>query len=151
MFFRLLLVFTLLPFVEMTLLILLGSFTEWWVPILFILGTGVLGAWLSRTQGTTVYRRIQSELAAGRMPTDAMIDGVMIFVAGLLLITPGVLSDMLGISAMIPAVRAFYRRKLVAWFHRTFKITTMVAGESVSRSDVVDSYVVENDRLDKRE
>lgn len=133
----------------MTLLVLLGQVTEWWVPIVFIIGTGFLGAWLSRSQGMSVYRRIQNELNAGRMPTDAMIDGVMIFVAGLLLVSPGVLTDVLGISAMLPPVRAFYRRQLVAWFHRTFKVTSMVAGQSVSRSNVVDSYVVENDRLDR--
>lgn len=133
----------------MTLLVLLGQVTKWWVPIVFIIGTGFLGAWLSRSQGMSVYRRIQNELNAGRMPTDAMIDGVMIFVAGLLLVSPGVLTDVLGISAMLPPVRAFYRRQLVAWFHRTFKVTSMVAGQSVSRSNVVDSYVVENDRLDR--
>lgn len=143
MFSRLLLLIIVVPFVELCLLLLLGELTAWYVPILFILGTGLLGTWLTRTQGLTVYRRIQNELAAGRMPTDSMIDGVMIFVAGVLLVMPGVLSDILGISAMIPPVRAFYRRQLVAWFHRTFKVTTVVAGETVQRSDVVDSYVVE--------
>lgn len=143
MFSRLLLLIIVVPFVELCLVLLLGELTAWYVPILFILGTGLLGTWLTRTQGLTVYRRIQNELAAGRMPTDSMIDGVMIFVAGVLLVMPGVLSDILGISAMIPPVRAFYRRQLVAWFHRTFKVTTVVAGETVQRSDVVDSYVVE--------
>lgn len=143
MFSRLLLLIIVVPFVELCLLLLLGELTAWYVPILFILGTGLLGTWLTRTQGLTVYRRIQNELAAGRMPTDSMIDGVMIFVAGVLLVMPGVLSDILGISAMIPPVRAFYRRQLVAWFHRTFKVTTVVAGETVQRTDVVDSYVVE--------
>lgn len=143
MFSRLLLLIIVVPFVELCLLLLLGELTAWYVPILFILGTGLLGTWLTRTQGLTVYRRIQNELAAGRMPTDSMIDGVMIFIAGLLLVMPGVLSDILGISAMIPPVRAFYRRQLVAWFHRTFKVTTVVAGETVQRTDVVDSYVVE--------
>jgi UPF0716 protein FxsA len=144
-FYRLILLFILLPFVELTLMLLLGKVTEWWVPIVFIVATGFLGSWLARTQGVMVYRRIQSEVAAGRMPTDAMIDGVMIFVAGLLLVSPGVLTDVLGISAMIPPVRAFYRRQLVAWFHRTFKISTLVAGERVQRSEVIDSYVVDKD------
>jgi UPF0716 protein FxsA len=142
-FSRLLLLFILVPFVELCLILLLGEVTAWYVPILFIVGTGLLGTWLARAQGLTVYRRIQNELAAGRMPTDSMIDGVMIFVAGLLLVMPGVLSDILGISAMIPPVRAFYRRQLVAWFHSTFKVTTVVAGETVQRTNVVDSYVVE--------
>lgn len=152
MFARLLLLFILLPFVEMTLLVLLGQATEWWVPIVFILATGVLGAWLARTQGAAVYRRIQTELAAGRMPTDAMIDGVMIFVAGLLLVSPGVLTDLLGITAMLPPVRRFYRRQLVTWFHRHFKIASIVpaATASAGGDNVVDSYVVEKEGIDHR-
>lgn len=143
MFARLLTLFIVLPFVELTLMLLLGKYTDWWVPIVFIVVTGFLGSYLARTQGMVVYRRIQSELAQGRMPTDAMIDGALVFVAGVMLISPGVLTDIFGITAMIPPIRAFYRRQLVAWFHRTFKVTTMVAGESVARSKVIDSYVVD--------
>jgi UPF0716 protein FxsA len=147
---RLLLLFILLPFVELTLLLLLGQWTDSiLVPILFVLGTGVLGTVLARQQGATVYRTIKTELAAGRMPTDAMIDGVMIFVAGLLLISPGVLTDLIGISAMIPPIRRFYRRQLIAWFHRTFQVQSMVGGESVRKSDVVDTYVVEKGERDE--
>jgi UPF0716 protein FxsA len=147
---RLLLLFILLPFVELTLLLLLGQWTDSiLVPILFVFGTGVLGTVLARQQGSAVYRTIKSELAAGRMPTDAMIDGVMIFVAGLLLISPGVLTDIIGITAMIPPIRRFYRRQLIAWFHRTFQVQSMVSAESVRRSEVVDTYVVEKGERDE--
>jgi UPF0716 protein FxsA len=145
---RLILLFTLLPFIEMTLLLMMADYTDsWWIPLLFVITTGVFGAWLARRQGAKVYQRIQQELDAGRAPTDAMIDGVMIFIAGLLLITPGVLTDLFGITVFIPPIRAFYRRQLVAWFHKTFKVQTL-ATDSVSQPDsgngsVVDSYVVE--------
>jgi UPF0716 protein FxsA len=148
-YLRLLLIFVLLPFVELVLLLIVGDMTAWYVPALGILLTGIVGSWLARTQGAHVYHRIQAELSQGRMPTDAMIDGVMIFVAGLLLVTPGILTDILGLSAMSPRVRAFYRRQLVAWFYRTFQVTTIVAGESTPRSDVVDSFVVETKLLDE--
>lgn len=147
MILRLILLFTLLPFVEMTLLLVMADYTDsWWMPLLFVMTTGIVGAWLARQQGTKVYQRIQQELNAGRMPTDAMIDGVMIFMAGLLLITPGVLTDLFGITVFIPPIRAFYRRKLIAWFHKTFKVQAL-ATDSVARptgnGSVVDSYVVE--------
>jgi UPF0716 family protein affecting phage T7 exclusion len=66
-----------------------------------------------------------------------------------LLVSPGVLTDVLGISAMIPPIRRYYRQQLIAWFHRTFKIQTMVAGESVRKSDVIDTYVVEKGERDE--
>jgi UPF0716 protein FxsA len=149
---RLILLFTLLPFVETTLLLIIWDYTDsLWMPLLFVLTTGVAGALLARQQGSKVYRRIQQELNAGRMPTEAMIDGVMIFMAGILLVTPGVLTDLFGITVFIPPIRAFYRRKLVAWFHRTFKVQA-VATDSVARptgqGSVVDSYVVEKNSPD---
>ena len=143
MFARLLTLFIVLPFVELTLMLLIGKYTDWWVPIVFIVGTGFLGSYLARTQGMVVYRRIQSELAQGRMPTEAMIDGVMVFVAGILLISPGVITDIVGVTAMVPPIRAVYRRQLVAWFHRTFKISTAGGGENVMRSRVIDSKVID--------
>ena len=146
MFARLLTLFILLPLVEMTLLLMMADITDsWWIPLLFVIGTGVAGSWLARQQGQAVYRQIQAELAAGRMPTDAMIDGVMIFVAGILLMTPGVLSDVVGITMFIPPIRRFYRQKLIAWFHRTFRLQSvqMSGEEQVVTSKVLDSYVVE--------
>lgn len=145
MFARLLTLFLILPLIEMTLLLIMGDVTRWWVPLLFVIGTGIVGSWLARQQGYAVYRAIQTELSAGRMPTDAMIDGVMIFFAGILLISPGVLTDLFGITLFIPVCRNFYRLRLLAWFHRTFKVNAvqMPGGERVERSQVLDSYVVE--------
>jgi UPF0716 protein FxsA len=149
--YRLLLLLVVLPLVEMTLLLLIGQYTHSvLVPILFIIVTGVAGSWLARQQGFSVYRRIQSELAAGRMPTEAMLDGMMIFVAGLLMVTPGVLTDVLGLSMLIPPVRAFYRRRLLAWLRRNFQVQTPFAPASPGgRADqVIDSYVVEKQSPD---
>jgi UPF0716 protein FxsA len=150
-FARLLTLFIALPLVELTLMLMLAKYTDSWIiPVLFVIGTGLIGSWLARQQGYVVYRQIQRELSAGRMPTDAMIDGVMIFLAGILLMAPGVLSDIFGITLFIPPLRRFYRRQLIAWFHRTFKVNTvqMPGGERVAPSQVLDSYVVEKNSAD---
>lgn len=152
MFARLLTLFIVLPLVELTLMMMLATYTDsWLIPLLFVIVTGMVGSWLARQQGFVIYQQIQRELAAGRMPTDAMIDGVMIFLAGILLISPGVLTDLFGITLFVPPLRRFYRRQLVAWFHRTFKVSVvapMSGGERPGTSKVIDSYVVEKNSPD---
>jgi len=139
---KLLLFFTVLPLVELTLLTILSHYTSIWTTILFIIGTGILGTWLANTQGLSTYRRIQQELSQGRMPTDSLIDGVLILMAGVLLITPGVLTDLVGILLMIPPTRTLVRRWLIAWFQRSFKIQSFAPGPRAA-GDVVDSYATE--------
>ena len=143
---KLLLFFIVLPMVELVLLTILAHYTSIWTTILFIIGTGVLGTYLANTQGISTYRRIQQELSLGRMPTDSLIDGVLILLAGILLISPGVLTDLVGIVLMIPPTRALIRRGVVGWFKRHFRIANMLpAGpandaERPFRADTVDSY-----------
>ena len=132
--------FAVMPIVEFSLLYLLYRYTSFLMTLLFILGTGVLGIWLARTQGVAVSLKIQQELAAGRMPTRELIDGGIVLVASLLLISPGVLTDVIGILLMIPFVRYFARRMLVRWFQRNFKIQI---GTTQQDPNVVDSVAKE--------
>lgn len=141
---KLLIFFIVLPLVELCLVLLLGQYIGIPWTIVFIVGTGILGTWLARTQGLSTYRRIQQELSQGRMPTAALIDGALILLAGLLLITPGVLTDLVGILLMIPPTRVLFRRQLIAWFQRNFKIQTLSAGPRSSGDGVVDSYATES-------
>jgi UPF0716 protein FxsA len=149
---KLLILFVVLPLVELCLVLLLSQHVLGrWGTLLFVLGTGLLGAWLARTQGVRTYRRIQQELSQGRMPTDSLIDGALILLAGILLITPGVLTDLVGILLMIPPTRILFRRSLIAWFQRNFKIKTMVAGPRPAGDGVVDSYATEtSDTVESR-
>jgi UPF0716 protein FxsA len=142
---KLLVFFVVLPLVELCLVLLVSQYVlGWWGTLLFVIGTGLLGAWLARTQGLSTYRRIQQELSQGRMPTDSLIDGALILLAGVLLITPGVLTDLVGILLMIPPTRFLCRRWLIAWFKRHFKIQTLVPGPRPSGDGVVDSYATES-------
>jgi UPF0716 protein FxsA len=144
-FLRLLLLFIVVPFIELFLLLYLADVTSWQVSLALVIIPGVLGTLLARGQGWRVWSRIRAELGAGRMPTDPLLDAVLIFVAGALLLTPGVLTDLLGITLLIPWTRKYARRWLVEWFKSHFTIQTTGFGSwpsSPNRSEVIDSYVI---------
>lgn len=121
MLLALLLLFTVLPVLELWVLLRLGS--SWGVgpTIALVLLTGVLGAALARWQGFRALWRIRSELASGRPPTDALLDGGLILVAGAVLVTPGVITDAAGFALLIPATRALAKRALRWWFARAVR------------------------------
>ncbi|MBC8352581.1 MAG: FxsA family protein [Planctomycetes bacterium] len=145
MCFYLLLLFIVVPFVELALLLKLAEITGVLHTLLLVVVTGVIGTWLTRSQGLQTYRKIQESLSAGQLPTDSLIDASMIFVAGALLLTPGILTDLFGFSLLLPFTRPFYRRWLISRFKGSFKMqTTFGGGESPQKSEVIDSYVVEH-------
>ncbi|HSO24297.1 MAG TPA: FxsA family protein [Chondromyces sp.] len=122
MFLRLLALFTLVPLVELYLLIEIGGAIGVAPTIAIVIVTGVLGAALARWQGLGVLRRLQDDLAAGRPPTDALIDGLLIFVAGAVLLTPGLITDALGLLLLVPAGRAAVRKLVSAAVSRNLVV-----------------------------
>jgi UPF0716 protein FxsA len=121
MFVRLLLLFTIVPLVELYLLVKLGTVVGVGPTVALVLFTGILGAWLARVQGLSVVHRLGADLAEGRLPTDALIDGLLILVAGAVLLTPGLLTDAMGFALLVPQGRAVVRKVVVARFARRFK------------------------------
>ncbi len=122
MFLRLLLLFTVVPLIELYLLIEIGGMIGVAPTIAIVIGTGVLGAWLARWQGLAVLRRISDEMTAGRLPKDALIDGLMILVAAAVLLTPGLLTDSLGFVLLVPASRAVVRKAVAAAIARKVQV-----------------------------
>lgn len=118
MFLRLLLLLTIVPIVELMLLLRIAERFEWGPTIALVLLTGVLGAWLARREGLKTMNRIQNEMAKGVPPTGAMVDGLLILVAGAVLVTPGILTDLFGFALLIPPCRKWIRGRLVKWFKR---------------------------------
>ena len=110
MFPKLLTLFVAVPLVELFLLIKLGEWMGFWPTVWLVITTGFIGASLARWQGFTVLSRIQQDLAIGRMPADKIVDGLMILIGGIVLLTPGLLTDCLGFLLMIPAFRNFARK-----------------------------------------
>ncbi|MCF7895950.1 MAG: FxsA family protein, partial [Candidatus Omnitrophica bacterium] len=77
-----------------------------------VIVTGVTGAYLAKLQGLITLRRIQEEVNNGRMPADRLFDGVLILCSGLLLLTPGLITDLLGFLGLIPLSRNLFKRWL---------------------------------------
>lgn len=109
MLLKLLLLFTIVPIVELALLLEIGRRLGTLPTLALIVVTGFAGALLAKRQGLGVVRRVRSEMAAGQMPGAAIVDGVIILVAGALLITPGVLTDVFGFLCLVPATRRLMR------------------------------------------
>lgn len=120
--------FIIVPTIELYLLIKVGGAIGAANTIFLIIATGALGAALARAQGFAVLRRIQDSLNEGRMPTDDMVNGVMILVGGILLLTPGIITDALGFLLLIPATRDIIK----ALIHRHFN--GIIASRSSSNS-----------------
>jgi UPF0716 protein FxsA len=114
MFIRLLLLFTLVPLIELFLLVELGSVIGVGATVLIVVCTGVLGAWLARWQGLGVLRRLTRDLEEGRLPADTLIDGFLILIAGAVLLTPGLITDALGFLLLVPRGRAAVRKAVAA-------------------------------------
>ena len=135
--------FVVVPLVELALLFKLADLTDWLITLLIVVVTGLVGSLLARAQGFRTVQRIRAELAAGRLPSDALIDAVMILVAGGVLLTPGILTDLFGLSLLTPICRRYYRQQIARWFKTHVKLHTFADPSSPSaHSQVVDSYVV---------
>ena len=109
---RLLLLFTVVPLVELVLLLVLADYTSWRFAVGMVLVTGVVGAILARYEGMRAWRRAREAIEAGRLPTDPMLDAVMILVAGAFLVTPGVLTDLAGFGLLLPPVRRVLKNRI---------------------------------------
>ncbi len=123
---RLLLLFILVPAVELSLLIELGGWIGTPGTLAIIVLTGAAGASLARRQGLRVLRDLQAESAAGRLPADSLMDGAIILFAGALLITPGILTDVFGFLCLIPATRALGKRAIRLRFERAMREGSVV-------------------------
>jgi len=118
MFIKLLIIFVFVPLMELYILIEAGRMIGIGATVGLIMLTGVAGAWLARTQGLEILRRIQQETANGQMPAQTLIDGALILVGGLLLLTPGFFTDALGFSFLVPITRKLWRKGLSAWLEK---------------------------------
>ena len=120
MFIKLLIVFTIVPIIELYVLIEAGRQIGAGATIGLIFLTGIAGAYLARSQGFNLINRIQTDLNQGRIPAEEMMDGVMILSGGLLLLTPGFCTDLFGFCLLTPVTRQFFKVWLKKWLD--FKI-----------------------------
>ncbi|MDZ4343871.1 MAG: FxsA family protein [Candidatus Binatia bacterium] len=113
---RLVLLFTIVPLVELFILIKIGGQIGGFNTILLVIMTAVLGALLARLQGLRTLQQIQLSLSQGQIPAEELIDGVLILAGGILLLTPGVLTDLFALVLLFPYTRTHFKR----WLRRRF-------------------------------
>lgn len=111
------LLFIVIPALEIVVLVLSGKMIGVWPTFSLIVATGIIGAFLAKRQGLYTLERAKHELMNGRIPSDALLDGVCILVGGTLLLTPGFITDIAGFILLFP----FAREKMKPWLVRVFK------------------------------
>ena len=121
MLLKLFLAFTIIPIIEIYLLIEIGSMFGALTAVTLVILTGFLGAFLARIQGLQTLYRIQESLREGRMPSGELLDALLIVIAGLVLLTPGFLTDSAGFLLLIPATR----NSIKYWLRRQIEIRYM--------------------------
>ena len=118
MFLKLFFFFTLVPICELYFLIRIGGIIGAFNTVLIIILTASLGAYLARSQGFSVFGRIQEALSGGRVPGYDILQGLFIVVGAFALLTPGFLTDLIGLSMLLPPVRATYIKLLGRYIRR---------------------------------
>lgn len=112
MLFRLFLCFTLIPVAELYILIHLGGIIGGLNTVILVIVTGFIGAYLARMEGLNTMIKVRQNLNQGRMPAEELLDAFIILIAGLLLITPGLLTDTAGLLLLWPPTRNIFKRYL---------------------------------------
>ena len=118
MLLRLFLLFTLVPLVELMLLIRIGGLIGLFPTLLLVMATGAAGAWLARAEGLRSWMAVQSELAEGRIPGEELVHGMLVLIAGIVLVTPGVLTDIAGLILLVRPIRQSLIRRIRERFTR---------------------------------
>ena len=144
MWIRLLLLLTIVPLLELVLLLTLADLTGFTALLAFIVGTGFFGAWLLRRQGLKTVRGLREELRGGRLPPNELLNGLLILIAGFLMLTPGVLTDLIGIALLVPQSRALFRKWLVAYMSTRLQNMRFLGPRAPAKRgvEIIDSYVV---------
>lgn len=121
MFARLLIIFIFVPLVELYILIKVGKILGTGNTILIVILTGILGATFAKSQGIGIISKIRNSLNQMKIPENELIQGLMILAGGIMLITPGFLTDLLGFSLILPFTRKFYTSLLISYLKNKIK------------------------------
>lgn len=122
MFFRLFLLFTTTTLLELALIIEAGKSLGVVTTILLILFTAIIGAYLAQTQGLSILKKIQLELNQGQLPSNQLLEGLLVLIGAILLLTPGFLTDTLGFLCILPFSRYWIRERLKIYLRQRSKL-----------------------------
>ncbi|MBT7982827.1 MAG: FxsA family protein [Akkermansiaceae bacterium] len=151
MFLKLLILFISVPIIELFLLIEVGKKISWELTVLIIFITAIIGARLTKIQGSQTIRNVQSALRMGKIPHREVLDGLMILVAGAILLTPGFLTDFVGFCLLIPKLRSYLREFLKNFLKNKMIVRTSAgfnqnktASNWENNESVIDAEIMED-------
>lgn len=153
MFFRLFILFTLIPVIELWLLMRVGSVIGFFPTIGIVLLTGFVGAWMARIQGLSVISEMNTSVAQGKVPGKELVNAVLVFVGGALLLTPGFVTDILGFFMIMPGTRDVVSAFLMNYFSKKvqrgdIRFSYHSSGDQTRKSQYDDGKVIEAERVD---
>lgn len=121
---RLFLAFAIVPLVEVLVLVRIGQWLGAWPAVGLVLLTALVGSWLARREGAWAWSEVRSELAAGRVPGRELLGALLVLVAGVLLVTPGILTDAAGVALLVRPLR----RRAVEAIRARIEVRTLGPG-----------------------
>lgn len=144
--------FVVVPLAELAVVVAAAESFGLGLTLLALLAFSVAGAWLTRREGTAVWRRANQELAAGRPPTRELLDGAMVLGGGALLLTPGFITDFVGLLLLLPPTRVLLRPLVLRAMTRRAGTVIATAGSAGSssgfRTVIIDTDLIDTDLHD---
>lgn len=138
---KLFLLFTVVPAIDLYLLIKIGGYIGAGPALALAVGVGLVGAWLARREGVRVLREWQAAVVRGEMPREGVTSSLLVLVGGVMLIAPGFITDIIGLLLLIPPTRRIVADWLAAYARKQLEAHTvqMVTGAAERpRSNVID-------------
>lgn len=125
------LAFIVVPVVEIFMITQVASQLGWFSTIVLVIGVSLVGAMLVKREGLSVIRRVREATSKGKLPTNELADGAMIFFASALMLTPGFITDFVGLALLIPPIRAILRPPVISFFRSRLEVRTAGFGSAV--------------------
>ena len=125
---RLILLFILVPLVDLILLLYIADLTSWQFSIGMVVLSGIIGAVLAKMQSSMVKGQIRAKLQKNQLPAELLSDGAMIFFAAGLLLTPGFITDFFGFTLLIPMCRNWYKKRIKSVLKNSFRFEMVPMG-----------------------
>jgi len=119
------LLFSVFTLLELWVLVLLSSAWSVGATILLVFATAIIGAALAKREGLAVIQKAKTQLESGQIPAKPLAEGVMILIGGALLLTPGLITDVIGFSTLIPPCRRVYGRLALRWAKKHFQMVSI--------------------------
>lgn len=145
MMLLLVILFVVVPILEIAMIIQVGSWIGVLPTIALLVLDSLIGAWLLRQQGRGAWRRLNEAIFAGRIPARETVDGALVILGGALLLTPGFITDFAGLALLAPPTRALVRPLLVRWAGRRMTVATVVRSPRSGGGFDVDGTATEVD------